>query len=261
MFLGQISGDRPVIFCFHHAGGNARTFRNWIRSRMVDVISVELPGHGIRSAEPITSDLKTVCREIAASIAQELQKQEKPMEFSLFGHSLGAILAFDVTCYLRQNYGLRPCCLQVSGRHAPQDEDPSAYRTSMGIAPLVDVIRDLGHTPPELLESREFLDYIMPTVFKDYAMSESFVYDHQSVDVPIYAYSGSEDTDADQQIMQHWEDVTSEKFRMREFSGDHFYLFDQENHVADRVVEDMLHCCQSMKRPVSITQVWETGII
>ncbi|WP_329886816.1 thioesterase II family protein [Pseudoramibacter faecis] len=248
IFLDRIKGDRPVIFCFHHAGGNARMFDHWINSKMVDAVPVELPGRGIRLKEQLSSDIKSICRETAACISHEIGQGEKFVEFSLFGHSLGAIVAFGVACILRKKYNLHPCCLQISGRHAPQDEDPSPYRTSMGIVPLIEEIKGLGHTPSELLENQEFLDFIMPTIFSDYALSESFVYENQMLDIPIYAYSGSKDRDADVEVMQRWEEVTSKKFRIRQFDGDHFYLFDQKNNVADQVVEDMLRCCKDLKK-------------
>lgn len=264
IFLDHIKGDRPVIFCFNHAGGNARVFDHWINSKMVDAVAVELPGHGTRINEDTSVDIGSLCGDIAEHISKELKQCRKKVEFSLFGHSLGAIVAFGVACCLERKFGLAPCCLQVSGRHAPQDEDPSAYRTSMGIDPLIEEIKELGHTPPELMENREFLDFIMPTIFNDYALSESFVYEDQMLDIPIYAYSGSNDRDADVTVMRNWENVTSEKFRIRQFEGDHFYLFDKGNNVADKVVEDMLRCCRDIKtkaEPVRQETVWETGTI
>ncbi|MCR5529290.1 MAG: thioesterase [Saccharofermentans sp.] len=264
VFIKRIRGDRPVIFCFNHAGGNARVFDHWIDSMMVDAVPVELPGHGKRIGEEARSDIRAVVGDIAEHIRQEVMKYEHPLEFSLFGHSLGAIVAFGVACNLRKKYGLKPCCLQVSGRHAPQDEDPSPYRTSMGIAPLIDEIRSLGHTPPELLENKEFLDFIMPTIYSDYKLSESFVYEKQKLDIPIYAYSGDTDRDADVKVMRRWSDVTSGVFKIRQFEGDHFYLFDDRNRVADRVVEDMLRCCRTIKSPFHSDDSrtgWETGTI
>lgn len=241
VFLYPLTGTKPVIFCFNHAGGNARAFSSWREVQGAEIIPLEMPGHGIRSMEEPLDDIETLAEEYSAAIADAAGEE---IAFSLFGHSLGAVIAFRTAQLLIRRYNIYPCCLQVSGVHAPQDEDTSSYRTGMGTDALICEIISLGHTPAALFECREYRDYIVPVLFSDYRMKESFSYDGDTVDIPVYAYSGRSDTEASPEIMKRWELVSSEGFSIREFEGDHFYLFEQGIAFARMLVSDMLESCE-----------------
>lgn len=228
-FLYPPRGDRPVVFCFHHAGGSARTFQGWRKTSEADFIPVELPGHGFRAREALCTDIRPLAARLAQAIAETVRARSSGFPgFSLFGHSLGAILAFCVADELVHNWRLRPEALYVAGRHAPQDEDPSPYRTHMGMAALERELRSLGHTPAELLENREFLDWMMPVLYSDYRLSESYVHRGIRIPVPIIAHWGNRDREAGPGQMCRWEAVTSGQFDIRGFEGDHFFPHQEE---------------------------------
>jgi len=239
VFLRPPDCTEPVIFCFNHAGGNARAFSGWHSTAGAGFVPLEMPGHGIRSMEEPLTDIGMLADEYAEAIAEVVQNDAP---FSLFGHSLGALIAFRTAQLLTDRYDIYPCCLQVSGAHAPHDDDPSAYRTAMGEEALIQEILSLGHTPAELFECREYRDYIMPLLMSDYRMKESFSYDGCPLEIPVYAYCGNNDGEAPPEAVKRWKEVTSAGFALREFTGDHFYLFEADNHVAEKVANDMLGC-------------------
>ncbi len=238
----------PIVFCFHYAGGSARVFQDWKKCSLVNYIPIELPGHGRRIIERIQNDLTSLSGDIAEEINKLMHKYSKNMKFAFFGHSLGAIIAFNVACELSSRYDRAPSALLVAGRHAPQDEDPSPYRTDMGVDVLKDEMRRLGHTPPELLDNKEFADFIMPVIYGDYQLSESYRYNYQKLQMPIYAYCGEEDTEANEEEMKHWADVTYGDFKLKAYGGDHFFIFDKKKSFESIVAKDVLKACGYMRR-------------
>lgn len=262
VFLCQPSFNRPIIFCFHHAGGNSRAYQKWLCNDKVDFIPAELPGHGIRINEPFSKNIDDLSRQFAEAIAETVITGNN-IEFSLFGHSLGAIIAFNVACILKK-YNISPVCLQVAGRHAPQDDDPSSYNTSMGKEALVEEIISYGYTPKELIENEEYRNFIVPVMFSDYALGESFRYNNQNISVPVFAYYGRNDTGADKNVMKHWKYITTDKFNIKGFDGDHFFLLDKDNNFPDILADDMLEFTKNTKSDITAFQKtvrYERGMI
>lgn len=225
------------IFCFHHAGGSSRVFHFW-KSEQIEFIPMELPGHGMRIREAFAEDMVELSKELARNIIRYRKKHKSVGEIALFGHSLGAITAFCVAYELINKYGEYPICLQVAGRHAPQDEDPSEYRTDMGQEALKQVLLEMGGTPEELLLDKEFSTFFLPIVYSDYKLNESFVYKNQKLDIPIYGYCGISDSDAGEEHMNRWKMVTSEEFYLKSYEGEHFFLYDEELNFSQILAKD-----------------------
>lgn len=244
--LEKIDKMRPMIFCFHYAGGTAGAFKPWEISAKVNFIPIELPGHGRRIREALTTSLPAICRDVASEIAQ-LMGTEKSFgsSFSLYGHSMGAIMAFCTAKLLTDKYRLMPTCLQVSGRHAPMDEDPSSFRTSQGMDALIEELRLIGHTPAEFIEVKEFRNFFIPMIFNDYVLAEDYYYDGTVLNLPIFAYCGREDSGADENAMKRWSQVTKNRFRIKSFSGDHFFIFEESAFFSDLIAKDLLELCES----------------
>lgn len=265
-FLCRPSFDKPIVFCFNHAGGNAMAYQKWMSSdERVDFIPAELPGHGTRISETRMEDIRDVSRQFAKEIA-EMMAFRKNTEFSVFGHSLGAIIAFNVVHRLEKKYMLSPTCLQVAGREAPQEEDPSSYRTSMGKEALLEELINYGATPTELLENKEYMnEYVLPIMFSDYKISESFVYTNQKVSAPIVAYYGREDMGAGEKVMAEWEKVTTGGFNLKGFAGGHFFVLDEQNNFQYTLATDL---CKFVKKPKISSKIiipktvhYERGVI
>ena len=223
-----ITGTRPVVFCFHHAGGNANVYREWKRCKTLEFIAMDLPGHGIRSMEPLIDRIDLAAQDMVEDIL-ELKQMKNITEFALFGHSLGAILAYKVADILMTERKVFPRSLHVAGRHAPPDEDPSPYRVSQGMDALEKELREIGQTPEEVFHNEEFREFFLPMIYSDYAMSESYCYEGRTLDIPLFAYCGMEDNYADKRCMERWEKVTTGAFRVQEFAGNHFFVLENKS--------------------------------
>lgn len=213
--------EHKKVFCFHHAGGTASVYRKWtLEKEAVNFICVELPGKGTRRREPFVSNFNDLLPSICECILNVCG--DKP--FSLFGHSMGAALAFYVANYLQEKYDVVPEKLIAAGRQAPQDEDPSEFKSFMDDNCLIQELEKYKATPREILENKELLQFILPEVRKDYKLNESLIYHGEQVRAPIYINSGTEDIGATQEIMKKWQAVTTQKIHEKTFVGDHFFV-------------------------------------
>ncbi len=117
--------------------------------------------------------------------------------------------------------------LIVAGRHAPMNADPVVYKSSMGIDALKKELLRVGATPKALLENSDFAKFILPMIFNDYKLHESYSYHGEVLDIPIVALSGKDDTDANLDHMKNWNRVTSSDFKQFEFKGGHFFPYEE----------------------------------
>src|SRR4051812_16149446 len=114
--IGQQCAAATRLICFPYAGGNAALYSTWPDGlpEWVDIAAVALPGRGARFDEPPSSDFSSLVSEVAGAIAEV----EAPC-LALFGHSLGALLAYEVARELQARHGVEPNLLVISGRQAP----------------------------------------------------------------------------------------------------------------------------------------------
>ncbi|MFF7992038.1 thioesterase II family protein [Kitasatospora xanthocidica] len=207
------------LVCFPHAGGHAGHYfpLSAALAPAVEVLSVQYPGRLDRFAEPRSEDLGA----LAAPVADLLAAEPHP-RLVLFGHSMGALVAFETAKRLQHDHGLPPAALLVSGMQAPSRQHPPRDWEREDV--LLDEMRQLAGTAPELLENEELRQLFLPILRSDYRAVTSYPGDHDTVlHCPITALAG----DTDPVIpdgLDHWAAHTSAAFTARLLPGDHFYL-------------------------------------
>lgn len=212
---------RPLpLLCFPHAGGGAAFFRAWPRrlGPGVAVRPIVPPGREARRREPLCTSLDAL---VAALMPQLRSHIDGP--FAVFGHSLGALVAYDVCRRLEQ----RPVCLLVSGRRAPHlpARLPPLHRLPR--AEFLARIERLNGIPREVLADRDLVDAVLPALRADFQVSETYVAGRATrLAVPIVAMAGAADPLVTPREMLAWRSVTTAAFAVRVFAGDHFYLRD-----------------------------------
>lgn len=159
------------LFCFPHAGGNASFFHPFSArlTPRTEVLAVQYPGRQERFDEPRVEDLHELADLVAAELAAWA---EEP--FALFGHSMGATLAFEVGSRLHAR-GARPTALFVSGRRAPSVPAPGSVHLASDEKLIADM-RLLGGTDNRMLDNLELLAVILPAVRSDYVATETYRY-------------------------------------------------------------------------------------
>lgn len=164
--------------------------------------------------------------ELVAAISQAmLTHLYKP--FAFFGHSLGAIVSFEVSRLLRREHHREPQHLFVSGSGAPQTSDKGRALHDLPDSKFLKGLRELNGTPREILESNELMQLLLPTLRADFAVSETYVYRPESpLDCPITAFGGLQDREVSRRRLEAWRNQTNASFSLQMFAGDHFFLHD-----------------------------------
>jgi medium-chain acyl-[acyl-carrier-protein] hydrolase len=210
------------LFCFPYSGAGTTIFRSWRRSfpAHIEVCPVRLPGRESRIDEPLISAMPLLVQATAAGLWPYLDRP-----FALFGHSLGALLSFELARYLRRHYGLSAVHLFVSGHGAPhlRAADPPCY--ALPEAEFVAKLRALHGTPDEVLNNAELRELILPILRADFAACETYVYeDGEPLDCPISAFGGLQDACVSRADLEAWSTHTRADFSARRLPGDHFFL-------------------------------------
>lgn len=226
------------LFCFPYAGGDASIFQSWPASlpASVEVCALRLPGRSTRLAEPPFTALEPLVETVAEAISPHLLG--KP--FAFFGHSMGAILGFELVHLFHERLGLTPAHLFVSGHAAPHipRSEPPTY--DLPEPEFVAKIRQLNGTPGEVLDNRELLQIVLPTLRADFAVCETYVYRHRRpLPCPISTYGGLGDESVSRSDLQAWRLHTRGGLTVRMFPGDHFFIHSAKSLVCDVLARDL----------------------
>ncbi|AEH09984.1 MULTISPECIES: thioesterase II family protein [Protofrankia] len=217
------------LVCFPHAGGSAPFFFPLSQElsapagpgrRGVDVLAVQYPGRQDRLGEPAVTSIAGLAEGIATALRPWAGE---PLTF--FGHSMGAVVAFEVALRLRARGQDGPVRLIASGRRAP-----SRYRQRQDVhgrddAGIVAELRQLAGTDPRLLGDEEILRMILPAIRADYTAVETYRSEPGAVlPCPVTVFTGDADPQVTLDEAQAWREHTIAGFDLRVFPGGHFYL-------------------------------------
>jgi medium-chain acyl-[acyl-carrier-protein] hydrolase len=224
------------IFGFPHAAGNAFSYRSWRKYLPpdIDFCPVELPGHGQRYDEMPLTDL--------GSLAAALQIALEPLltvPFAFFGHSIGACIAFAAARLLRAADGTSAAHLFVSGRAAPGHAIESRPIRSLSDQELMAALVRYGGTPAVVMERKELMAALLPTLRADLTLVESCrPAAGDRLSCPITVFGGADDA-IDDAALRAWSEFTDESFRVRMFPGGHFYFSEEVEAVIEEIVDNM----------------------
>jgi medium-chain acyl-[acyl-carrier-protein] hydrolase len=217
---------RLRLFCLPFAGGGASSYRTW-SSRLpsdIEVVPVQPPGRENRLAEDPLSRMD----EMVAALIDALLPCIRELPFAFFGHSLGSIVALEVCRALAGGYGLQPQHVIVSARaapHLPLRRPPVAGQTREGIKRW---LGQLNGTPRAVLESREMMDLILPVLRADLTLDETYQPEMEPrIACPLTALGAVDDSEALPSEVEAWSVYTTNRFTVKLFDGDHFFIFDQ----------------------------------
>ncbi|MEV0128812.1 alpha/beta fold hydrolase [Dactylosporangium sp. NPDC050688] len=214
------------LYCFPFAGGSATYYAAWDRyfTGRVELVPVQLPGRGARMTEPPATDLCALADELAEVIAGE------PTEAMLFGHSMGAILAFEVGRRLTA-MGRPARHLFVTGRPAPPIVRPREPVSGLPRAEFLRMLRDYGAADEAVFAHDDLLDLLIPMIRADFAMIENYRRrPGPRLTCPVTAWCGDDDPGVPPSAMVPWGDETSGPFTLTVLPGGHFFL--TEHHAA-----------------------------
>lgn len=232
------------LFCFPHAGAGASVYREWVDrlADRIEVVPVQLPGREARFSE---APLSTVTEIIEQLIDPLLERADKP--FAVFGHSMGALLSFEVTHTLTQRCH-QPLHLFLSGYSAPHLR-PAATNTLVHTWPdaeLAEHLINIGGIAVELIQLPELLRSFLPALRADLAIGETYRYlPRPALPVPITVLAGRDDPTVNVERLDTWSALSGEKTTIKTLPGGHFYLDTQLGAVLEIIRSTLLVPCHS----------------
>lgn len=231
------TGRRFRLFCFPFAGGGASFFRGWQAAlgSEFEVIPALLPGRESRLNEPPEESFDALVENLTAALRGKLDGP-----FAFFGHSMGAVLAFEVARSLRESGGPLPGALFVSGARAPQFRLDHRPGPDPDDEALIEQLKLIHAGAGGLSEAAEALRPLLPALRADARAYRHYVYQPgKPLPCSIHAYGGTEDPQVTQDHLRAWQAQTSGPFSLRLFAGGHFFLRHQPMAFLQALLEDL----------------------
>ncbi|APU14947.1 MULTISPECIES: thioesterase II family protein [Actinoalloteichus] len=224
------------LLCLPHAGGSASYFFPVSRRLApgIEALAVQYPGRQDRLGEKSIESVEELADRLVDVV---LPFRDKPL--GLFGHSLGALVAFELALRLEER-GVVPVGLFASGRRAPvtvrQGEDAHLRSDDE----LIAAVRQLGGTSTSLLDDKQIMAMVLPSIRADYRAAET--YRHRPgprLATPVYAFLGDADPKVTVPEAERWAEHTEGGFDLTVYPGGHFYLNSHADAVMDRIAAQL----------------------
>lgn len=202
---------------------------------------MQLPGRDRRIAEPPFTDVQLL---VKAAVEALRPLFDKP--FAFFGHSMGALIAFELAHSVRAELRVLPQHIFASGRRAPQmSREQSIY--DLPKDKLLAELQQLKGTPPDVLEHPDLMELMLPLLRADFSLGDTYVFsDRPLLSCPITVLGGLLDSHESRTELQAWGDLTSGPFSLRMFPGDHFFLHSDELRLLEIIGRVLQQTCDTL---------------
>lgn len=228
-----LPGARLRLFCFPFAGGSVGSFMPWFAKLAphLQLCAIQLPGRGARFGEPPLQDFTTLIERLGEIIAQH-----DDCPYAFFGHSLGALVAFELAHHCVRRGLARPRHLFVSASGAPRHRVGAPRYDLLSDGELLVKLRDYSGTPPEVLANQELMALLLPAIRADFALLRHYRYQPRPrLDVPMSVLAGHADTHVGEETLHDWQTETRAGCELHGFDGGHFFPFEQPEKVLELV--------------------------
>ncbi len=218
---------RLRLFCLHYAGGGASIYRQWgtLLPPEIELYPIQLPGRENRWQEAPYTRVEELMQPLARGLLPYLDKP-----FVLFGHSMGALISFELTRYLRRHNLPMPLHLFASAHRAPQLPYSQEKVHALSQEEFLACLERLGTMSQEILSNEEAMEIYTPLLRADFSLCERYSYlAEPPLACSISAYGGLFDERVSRQEMAAWNMQSNGAFVLNMFPGDHFFLQSNQN--------------------------------
>jgi surfactin synthase thioesterase subunit len=239
----RVPQRRLRLYCFCYAGGNATSYMPWqaALNPAIEVCAIQLPGRGARLGQKPYLSMQALVEDLVRVLALD-----EPLPYAFFGHSLGALMAFETARQLRRHGMPLPQHMFLSGCAAPQRRCPSQRLHTLSDRDLIQKLKDYNGTPLEILANQELMEMVLPAIRADFSLAEDYVYvPDEPLPVPMTVLTGKLDDRVSLVQAQGWDLETLAGCCVRLFEGDHFFINDEMQSVLDSINAELNehHCC------------------
>jgi medium-chain acyl-[acyl-carrier-protein] hydrolase len=221
------------LFCLPYAGGGASIYHPWSSdlAPAIEVCAIQLPGRENRFSELPYTNLTQLIETLAPILMPYLD-----IPFAFFGHSMGALISFELARYFQREAGIEPVYLFVSGHRAPHLARTHRPLHALPTADFIQELRQLNGTPEAVLQNDSLFELLLPVLRADFELCETYTYGAQNtLSCPILAIGGLQDSDISCDAIEGWREHTEGQFGRRFFPGDHFFL-NQHRYYITRLI-------------------------
>lgn len=220
---------RLRLFCFPYAGGGASVYHSWktVLAPDIEICAIQYPGHETRLKEEL---LRRMDALIAALVKEMLPLSDLP--FAFFGHSMGALVSFELARALQYAQLPVPSLLLLSSCTAAHVRPSPSHIHQLGEQEFIQKIRQYGGTPEAIFQHTELMSLFLPILRADLELFDTYLYQQGPLlTIPIAAFMGDSDKVVSIQHMQNWQELTRAAFSFHSFTGGHFYFQQQARHA------------------------------
>lgn len=225
------------LFCFPYAGGTNLIYRTWAKALgpSISVCTAHLPGRERRLTEKPYTSAQSLVEVAAEAITPYLD-----LPFAFFGHSMGALLSFELARQLRRLNQPLPKHLFLSGRCAAQLGVRERLTYNLPAKEFAEELRRLNGTPPAVLEHQELMDLMIPLIRADFEVCQTYQYTQEpALDCPITAFGGLSDHDVTREKVGAWREQTARAFRLCMMPGDHFFVHSAQDRILGIISQEL----------------------
>jgi medium-chain acyl-[acyl-carrier-protein] hydrolase len=233
----QSRAERLRLFCLPYAGGGATMYHTWAAALPnVEVCPIQLPGRESRMREPALTRMSLLVDALTAAMRPYLSRP-----FAFFGHSMGALITFELARRLIRDGQPGPRHLFVAARCAPHLRDDRPFLHTQPEPAFVEQVSiRYGALPKMIVDDPELLRLFMPTLRADLAVCETYEYqDSEPLDCPISAFGGWQDNGVSRSDLDAWRLQTAAQFSVRMFAGDHFFIKSAKADLLRAISDDL----------------------
>ncbi len=227
---------RLRLFCFPYAGGRASIFRPWLDNlpEEVELCSIQLPGREERLGDPPYKRLVPLVRDLSEALAPYLDRP-----FAFYGHSMGALVSFEVARLLRRSYNRHPIAMHLAAFRAPQLPNPNIRIYHLPTEVFKVVLRADGISET-ILQSEELMQLMLPTLRADYEVCDTYEYHEEPpLACPFYLYGGLEDVRVREADLAGWPMHTSGPWHLSLLPGSHLFLHGAQDQLLAEICSSL----------------------
>jgi surfactin synthase thioesterase subunit len=227
------------LFCLPFAGGGIFLFRTWPYHLpdWIEVGAIQLPGREERREEKPYTHLATLALDLAEILSLALAQDDRP--YAIFGHSMGALIGFEVARELLKSGKPAPIHFFASGRRAPHFPDENLLH-HLPDEPFQVGLRRFRGMSEKLFSNEQLMRFFLPTLRADFTLFETHRFAWgEPLPCGITAFGGNADIEASLTQLQGWQEHTVGTFELRMFPGDHFFVRQMQSQLLSAVVQEL----------------------
>ncbi|GLS26649.1 thioesterase II family protein [Marinibactrum halimedae] len=212
---------KTKLFCFPYAGGNASTFARWHESlpQHLAVLGLQMPGRASRLMEAPIDNMEQLTTMIADQMSFHING-----DYVMFGHSLGARVAFEVAVKLMERGVPSPNYFLASGSPAPSLKRTEAPIYDLPETEFIEELRKKGGTPELILQNEELKSIFLPALRADFKMVDHYRQSDRKLKVRAHVFYGVEDNTISTESAMGWKYHFTESCAFHAVNGDHFFI-------------------------------------